>query len=242
MTGVEVHCAPSFKLLRVAAGGDALTQRVRLLPVSAFLILAGLSACAPAPSAEADYPGVVQPPELSDAELADAREDQLRSLASILRVDPPPEVDLIRFVDSQEWVNTQISCAEEQGFTIERTPDGEGISALTVPPELRDQLNVVQYVCAAQYTLDPRTNVAMNGSQLKFLHWYYEIPFRACVEEAGYDAPRPPSQTTFIEEYTSTPWNPYQVMMEQGMPDSAMLELMTQCPQLPSTEQLWPRE
>jgi len=174
-------------------------------------------------------------------EMLELRSQLLEQLADRRGLDSPPDVALIRFIPLSEFGPTMVGCLIEQGFDVQLTQDKEGIDYSRVSPDLAESLNLADYVCAAQYTVDPRYQAPLTASQLQLLYYYYTSELIPCLENAGFDIAEPPSFAVFAEEYpTPSGWAPYSELPIESLSDEDFLALEERCPQSPTEAELYP--
>lgn len=216
---------------------------MRNRPLLAIAITATLFAlCAGCTSA----PGVVKPEVVeavtyTEAEMLSFRSQRLDELAAIRGLENPPEVDLLRFIPLFEFGPTMVDCLAEQGYDVQLTPDKEGIDYSRVSPDLSEALNLADYICSAQYTVDPRYEAPLTQSQLQLLYFYYTVELIPCLEGAGFEIGEPPSFAVFAQDYpTERGWAPYAELAIESLSNVEFFELEGQCPQRPSEAELYP--
>jgi hypothetical protein len=203
------------------------------LVATLVICLAGVSAVAcsandaePSP-ASSSYP----------ASTLQARADYLKQLALDFQLDDPPEVDLIRFVSSEEWPDTQISCMNAAGFAVSLLADGVGIDASSIPESQRHKggpFHLAMYECEAKYTLDPANSGPLSDAQLSLLYDWYVNESAPCLEAHGITVAAPPTRQTFIETYfTDKGWLPYRSIDVMAMPMPEWNAINAACPQSP---------
>lgn len=150
-------------------------------------------------------------------------------MAQNLGITDPPNVEMVRVIELEEWAPVQIACMNEAGFAATLTDDGEGISwpALT-DGSLIENMNLARYVCEVKYPVDPRFYDPLTNDQLRFLYAYRSGELIDCLAAAGYSVSGPPSESVFIE--SEGVWSPYSdIRVSEG--DSGLLQ--RKCPQNP---------
>lgn len=164
--------------------------------------------------------------------------EQLRwpELAAGNRVDDPPPVEIVRFIEEEEFTSVQVDCLAEFGFDAKETPDG-GVIPPRVPDEQIGALNEAAYVCQARYPLDPRRRQEL---PLAPAQEYYDhlVESVSCVESLGYPISDSPSKEAWLGQYYNTEdwWNPF--MEATPSSEAAVAELHETCPREP--EGLYP--
>jgi hypothetical protein len=144
-----------------------------------------------------------------------------------------PDVQLIRYTSPRELAALKVECLNSAGFPdVTLTPDN-AIAYGPVPPEQELAFGLASYTCAAQYLVDPIYRVPLSAEQLGELYDYYLSGLIPCLADRGYPTTDVPSKGTFVANYASEGWNPYQ----QSAPLMAQDEwtrVNQECPQWPS--------
>lgn len=203
--------------------------------LTAILVAVSLAACSqPAP-----------PTPTFDAALMSERQAQLDALAEQLKIGDQPDIPLIRFVDSSEWLETQLNCLEQAGYPVKATSDGQGIDFSDIPAAQSAEgspLYFALYTCQAQYSPDPRDSQPLSDVQLSALYDYYTKTQVPCLEEHGIAVEPAPSRQTFIETYfskTNPGWLPYDSVDLKTMTDETWGAINRDCPQSPDNATLY---
>lgn len=193
------------------------------------------------PIAQAQKPESVEAVVYSMDEMLQIRDELLEELADLRGLDNPPDVDLIRFIPLSEFGPTRVDCLAEQGFDVRLTPDKEGIDYSEVSPDLSESLNLADYICSAQYPVDPRYEAPLTQSQLELLYFYYTVELIPCLKVAGFEIGEPPSFAVFAQDYpTERGWAPYAELPIEGMSNEEFFALEERCPQNPPGAELYP--
>lgn len=210
---------------------------------AAILLAAGaamsLSSCTSAGSPPAPQT------TLNDDAIMTARLVELEALAEQLQIDDPPEVELVRFVDSNEWLATQVDCLHQAGYPVTTTEDGAGIDFSGIPAAQSQRgspMYVAIYTCQAQYSSDPKDSQPLNDIQLSALYDYYTKSQVPCLEKQGITVASAPSRQTFIETYfgkTTPGWTPYSSIDLKTVTDEEWALLNRACPQSPELDVLY---
>ncbi len=182
--------------------------------------------------------GVV--PDWGDAEsfeeMVALEQQRWPELAAGNRVDDPPPVEIVRFIEEEEFASVQVDCLAEFGFDAKATRDG-GVIPPRVPDDQIGALNEAVYVCQARYPLDPRRRQEL---PLVPAQEYYEhlVESAPCVERLGYPISVAPSQEAWLGQYYSSEdwWNPFSEATPES--EAAVAELYGACPKEP--EGLYP--
>lgn len=125
------------------------------------------------------------------------------SWATYLKIENPPAVEVIRFVDTDEVTLVFRECMGEKGFP---TDPGGGIN---VPLEQQEPFELAQYICRSSYLVKQEYAKAPGPEQIAIQYdWtvQFVIP---CLEEAGQYIPEPPSRAEFIDQWDSAPYWPF---------------------------------
>lgn len=168
----------------------------------------------------------------SDASLRAYLESNASSLATNYGILDPPEIEMIRLIELDEWADTQRECLREAGFDVELTADGEG---LAYPPAadaaVTKNLNLAIYTCEMKYPVDPKYMAPLTPVQLEKLYQYRAGELVSCLEGHGYTVPtQPPSQEVFVED--GGQWSPYEGV---AIDDGDLRRVAEACPQVPAT-------
>lgn len=203
------------------------------------LILSTNAACSAAQTVEP--PAVVEAANYSEDELMQLREEFLIQLAERRNIANPPEIELIRWISLSEFGPTMVDCLVEQGYDVKLTPDQDGIDYTAVPQNVGASLMLADYICNAQYSVDPRYSAPLTDSQLQLLYYYYVVDLIPCLEAEGYDFNEPPSYAVFAEEYSGPAgWAPYNEVNVGALSIESFAELEATCPQQPAQSELYP--
>ena len=124
--------------------------------------------------------------------------------AEYLKIENPPAVEVIRYVDSDESQQVYRECMGEQGFPT----DSEG--AIDVPIEQQEHFMLSQFTCYVRYPLK-QEYAKPDGSEQVSIQYDWTTQFVIpCLEEMGQIIPEPPSRTEFIDQWASAPYFPFQ--------------------------------
>ncbi|PFG20758.1 hypothetical protein [Serinibacter salmoneus] len=180
-------------------------------------------------------------PSMTEDERLSEREEYLRSLAEQFELDAPPQVELVRWTmgpadDSQAMA----ACYTEAGFAAEVTPDN-GIAFVNggVPESQEAALNLANYTCAAQFTLDPIYRQEWSADQLGLLYDYWDQYFLPCMDAHGHmiDRSDQPSREVYVSSFHTserTDWWPSDVL--SSLPQEEAVQLGEDCPAYPPAE------
>jgi len=141
-----------------------------------------------------------------------------------------PDVELVEFVDMDQWPISQAECSTEMGFPATVVDGGVRRQVLENQEEAAA---IAGYVCHVMYQLDPRFTVPLDDEQLETLYAYFVGELSECLESEGYSLGDAPSLSTFSDTYyTEQSWSPYADIIKAGAPDD-FSDLEKACPQIP---------
>jgi len=145
-----------------------------------------------------------KPDSLSRAEEAAAiaanNEAEWRMVSSIYPAAVRPEVDVIRQVDDDEYMDVRVDCLVSRGVDAARTTDGYRSSTST------EAEAVSTYTCGVEYPVS--VPAPLNEKQLGYL-FDYQVQFAVpCLEALGYEQDPPPSREDFISDRDAQTWHP----------------------------------
>lgn len=175
----------------------------------------------------------------SNSELLELRQSALNSLAQRLGLDPPPDVDLIRFVMRTESGAIQADCMRAAGYDATASSDGAGLTFGQVDEAQLDDFNRALYTCTAQYSIDPRYGLAPTEDQLAILHAYFVDTLVPCLTERQIDVGDVPTLASFREAYLTDGWSPYAEIAASGIAAHELDRLMSECPLSPPDSELY---
>jgi hypothetical protein len=136
-------------------------------------------------------------------------EQQLRDRAEANGIADPPPVAVIRVVSQQDWPQTNVDCMTAAGFDAKLTADGQG-SSWEAGPDQAEAAQLADYVCFAQYPVDPSQMGELSDAQKEIVYTYVSETLVPCLEAEGYETTGMPSRETFLAGFDlSPPWNPY---------------------------------
>ncbi|GIU91819.1 MAG: hypothetical protein KatS3mg011_0725 [Acidimicrobiia bacterium] len=116
----------------------------------------------------------------------------------------------------------------DQGFPAALIPPGDGISVAEIPPEQRSAAEEVFDACYAGLNLPPQQ--PLDDEQIAEVY-AYRLAVADCLRAEGYQVPPAPSLDTFIEEWATGPWNPYESVDTSG---ASWEGIQMRCPQSPA--------
>ncbi|TFD56751.1 hypothetical protein E3T39_15555 [Cryobacterium suzukii] len=153
----------------------------------------------------------------------------------VLRESPDaerPEIDIVRFTDSDDWAITMESCMHDLGWPDMRATADGGVESGGIQKSQAGAHALAWYTCNAKYPMDPKFNVPLNDERLGKLFDYFTDELQPCLAAEGYDTPEAPSRETFIDTYAETGgWNLYEGVAGGGQ--SEWNTINKKCPQLP---------
>ena len=180
----------------------------------------------------------------SDAEVSAAAERAhwekgARELAAYYELSDPPEVEVVRYVATEERDEVLTDCLRDSGWSVD---SGGGVD---VPEGQESRYKEAQYVCALKYPVPARYDQEWGDEQLRQQYaWTTEFVV-PCLEEAGHPITNIPSESVFLEKWTSeTPFFPFsQVQIPGGGSaeqfNKAWSDLNAQCPQMMPGSVMW---
>ncbi|MDN5767423.1 MAG: hypothetical protein L0H78_16595 [Humibacillus sp.] len=177
---------------------------------------------------------------LSHEQLMNLRRDDLKRAASAQGIASPPEVALVRWTDLTNYAPTVVKCLEDAGFTATAVGGG-GLELGEVPKSQDKALGLASYMCAAKYTIHPYYNLPPSKTVLtKMYAWYTEVS-APCLRAQGIDVPEPPTQDTWVEEYSTSqpswlPWHSVPGPNSANPSTTGWDELERKCPQNPAPD------
>jgi hypothetical protein len=184
------------------------------------LVLAGCTA-QPGPGPAADDPLLAQLLERSWRDFSVRHPEVER-----------PEVEVVEVMDVEDYQAQLASCVHDEGFP-EVTIDPMG--GISYQGSQLDAYELAMYICQSRYPLDPKYYEPLTDAQLSTLYDYYVTELVPCLEAEGYPTSPPPSRQSYIDSYTTEPWNPYTEV--PGMPEPRWFHINEVCPQVIYT--LW---
>lgn len=170
-----------------------------------------------------------------------AEDDYLRqvsaSLAEFYGIEHPPEVESVRYVDSDEsdWVTRQ--CLLDAGYSTDDT------GMIQHPPGQEEAFALAQYTCRMMYPIAEKYNREWGNAEVeKQYEWTrdFVIP---CLEDAGYSISGLPSKEVFVDSWETRPFFPF-AQVPTGSWNAAGFnerwgELEMRCPQIAPGAVLW---
>lgn len=198
------------------------------------------SACSTSDSGQstASSDGLDSSNVLNQEQLLTLRRDDLKRAATAQGIASPPEVPLVRWTDPTNYAPTVVKCLAEAGFTATAV-GGNGLEFDEVPQSQDKARALANYTCAAKYTIHPYYNLPLSKSVLtKMYAWYTQVS-APCLRAHGIDVPEPPTQDTWIEEYSTSqpswlPWNSVPGPNSTNPSTTGWDELERKCPQNPA--------
>ena len=79
--------------------------------------------------------------------------------------------------------------------------------------------------------MDPNYARPLNDEQVGYLYYYYTTELTPCLTDEGFDVSDPPSETTFVDQYSQAPWSPYDDVTTSS--EDEWFALQEKCPQMP---------
>ncbi|WP_104129361.1 hypothetical protein [Cryobacterium sp. N21] len=203
-----------------------------VLTSSALVFLSGCASATPGPAASSS----TAPASSLALTLDVAGQEQLDwEWERVLRESPDavrPMIDIVRFVDNDDWGTARESCMHDLGWPdVRATADG-GLESGMIQNSQAGAHALAMYTCNAKYPMDPKYNVPLTDERLGELFDYFTDELQPCLAAEGYDTPAAPSRETFIDTYAETGgWNLYEGVAGNGQ--SEWNAINKKCPQLP---------
>lgn len=133
-----------------------------------------------------------------------------------------PDIGLVRYVESDEWVSEIIAkCMVDLGFEAQHYMEEDGVEFFGPVEQLEDRL-VGIYTCQVQYPMRP---IAPLSPELGYE--YETTVLKKCLEAEGIRVPEPPSRQAYLE---GADWNPYESL---GAHNRANGLIKRKCPAIP---------
>lgn len=163
----------------------------------------------------------------------DTPEAWLAGWASSRGIEDPPEVPIVRETRPEEMGELVADCVREQGFEARAFPDGswETVGA----PGQADAAALAEYVCIAQYPLQPQFYQPLDDARLHQSYDWHVNTTIPCLQSMGYTTPEPPTVEVYVETYRAT-GEQWMAQHVGGLP----YESWDQCPPDPSADELFP--
>lgn len=201
-------------------------NRSKLLALAAVSAVLALTGCA----SEAEPP---KPPTMTEAEKTAAYLTETDTQwESVLERFPDafrPDVDLVRYIQPNEWSKVMASCLSDAGIEATISEDG-GIETST-PVGQEEPHAIAWYVCQAKYPGDPELAQPLTSAELEYLYNYLVNDLTPCLEAEGYKVDDPPSLQTYTDTYlTADAWTPYSSVLGAGGQES-WNKINRKCPQ-----------
>lgn len=198
--------------------------------VVAALCLTAITGCAPT---EVELATGDSSSGDGSAEYLQSRAEQW---ATFYGVSDPPDVDVVRYVDTEELDATLRECMTAAGYPTESN------GGVNVPEGNEDAFALAQYTCAVQYPVPERYTRTWTDEQIQVQYGWtvdFVIP---CLEERNHPIAEPPSESVFVDSWRSNPYFPFsQVSLSVAAENfnRAWAELEEACPQQAPGEVLW---
>lgn len=152
--------------------------------------------------------------------------------ADFHRLDSPPEVKVVRWVEVEDSQLVYQQCLTDAGFSSE-------FDDRLLSKEKERLINLAAYTCRAQYPVKVHPKSTEWGEKQITRQYEWTVDFLIpCLAKQGFTAEDVPSEATFIDTWESTPYYPnsYVELPEKGMKPSEakrrMIEIEYNCPPL----------
>lgn len=197
--------------------------------VGAALCLVGLAGC----SAPSEKPGS---DTTTDSGSSDYLQGQADQWAEYYGVEDPPDVEVVRYVDTPERDAALRDCLTGAGYPTESN------GGVNVPSGNEDAFALAQYTCAVQYPVPERYTKTWSDKEIR-LQYAWTVDFVIpCLEDRGHPISDPPSESVFVDSWLSAPYFPFaqvSLTVAEGNFNQAWTELEDACPQQAPGEVLW---
>ena len=152
--------------------------------------------------------------------------------ADFYRIENPPEVKVVRWVDDEEYDVVHHQCLADAGFPFE-FGDSE------ISDEEEALYNNAAYTCHAQYPVKVHPKDKEWGKKEIKRQYEWTVDFLIpCLAEQGFTAEDVPSEATFIDTWESDPYYPARYVelpaenMKPSEQNRRMLDIDYTCPQI----------
>lgn len=153
----------------------------------------------------------------------DENQMMLDAIAKDYGLNPVPDVAVVRVVSNDERDRVITHCMAEHGFVA------DSAGQLGATEDQAQAFGLAQYVCWAQYPLDPKYWARPMTPELltKLYHYWVDVQV-PCLEDLGYAIPEAPSLASWLggEE-----WAPYYYAIPTDEKDRQRLQAL--CPDEP---------
>lgn len=198
---------------------DRLPSRLRSVGYSAvgavsLSMALALSGCAgedPSASVESD---ATTSPGIDALDLYNQQAREILIEQHGLDASEIPDVDVVRYVSLAESATVRASCLTEAGFPAVVVDGGAGVE-IEVPGDQATALGLADYMCTAQYPIDPTQLQPYTQEQKEIVADFMLVEQVECLASLGYEVADVPSRSTFLAQITDemggggTPWDPY---------------------------------
>ncbi|USQ78394.1 hypothetical protein NF556_12135 [Ornithinimicrobium faecis] len=171
----------------------------------------------------------------SDGVLAwkDTPEGWLAGWADSRGIEDPPQVEVVRETRPEEMGELVADCVREQGFEARAFPDQSWETR--GGPGQAEAIALAEYVCIAQYPLQPQFYQPLDDARLRQSYEYHVNTTIPCLQDLGYTTPEPPSVEVYVETYRAR-GDQWIAQTAGDLP----FETIDQCPPVPSGDDLFP--
>lgn len=143
-----------------------------------------------------------------------------------------PVVEIVRFVDIDDWSPTMEGCMHDSGWPDVRATSDGGLQSGLVQDGQAGAHRLAMYTCNAKYPLDAKYSAPLTDERLGELYDYFADELQPCLEAEGYDTSDAPSRETFIDTYAvNGGWNLYENVAAGG--STGWDAINKKCPQAP---------
>lgn len=158
--------------------------------------------------------------------------------AETLGVEDPPEVEVVRYVGSDEVDTVYRECMSGSGSGY----SGDGVGFI-VPEGQESQFALAQYTCRMQHPVKQKYAQDWGKEQVQIQYQWTRDFLIPCLEEYGHPINSAlPSEAKFVETWDSDSYFPFEEVSLSVTGEEynlAWAELESQCPQVAPGEVLW---
>lgn len=179
-------------------------------------------------------------------------EEYLADLRQMIRIDDPPETEIVRIIAPDERAQVWEECMTEAGWAVSTTFDGGLTPPNNMPEDQWPAYDVSDYVCLAQFPVDDSLIDHFGTEQIDIIYAYYVDDLTPCLQVRGFEMTEPPSLETFRASWvryatgayhaSETTWFPYADIDAGALSAADWENLNAACPQSPPREVLFPSD
>lgn len=162
-------------------------------------------------------------------------ETYLENAAEYLKIDNPPEVEIVKWIKPEELQSYSDPCVRDQGFTQRSDLSWD------VPEDQISAFNLATYKCWAAYPPLPKYAGPWTDKQRGIQYDWTVDHVIPCLQDHGYTIVGVPSRQTFIDTYLTDPFFPFS-QVPLNLTNDQRNQLEQECPQIAPSELLFPGE